>query len=463
MGKGVSKQLSVDILSLIMIGLFYDKVRNFISRNSIAVISFFYEKIYHEPMNIEVENFVNNLSFVGIGTILSTILSFLFNIIAGRILGPSGYGSFTLVQSIALILYIPMMLGFSTAMIKYSAEITDHSRLRSIISSSYFTVIFLIVISVSIFAIFINQLAASFSVNREIILLSIIFAVLYVFYTMTISSLRGLHLMKEYAVFQPIYGFVMLLTFFIFIYIQPHSFEAMVYANYLAYGIIGCIIVVIFLKKYLAFEVDRPWLSTAWRYSNFALIGGLAFTIYSNIDRILINYYMNVESVGIYGVYYYAAFAVIGLFSGIFTTVFFPMASKEPNKKMIYRKLQKLIPSLLILGIPGSFVSEYIILQFFGKQYPIDIPLMFLFAFTAVLVTWYTIIAWFFNSDGVNGIRLTVSGTFIIAIVNVIANILLIPRIGLYGGIGATTVAFIFGLCYNYHYGRKYFIDRIST
>ncbi len=62
---------------------------------------------------------------------------------------------------------------------------------------------------------------------------------------------------------------------------------------------------------------------------------------------------------------------------------------------------------------------------------------------------------------GVNGVRLTVSGTLIIAIVNIVLNIILIPQIGLYGAIGATAVAFSFGLCYNYYYGRKYFTTLI--
>jgi O-antigen/teichoic acid export membrane protein len=268
--------------------------------------------------------------------------------------------------------------------------------------------------------------------------------------------------MKKFAVFQPIFGITLLSTFFIFIYILPPSFEAMVYAYYLAYGAIGCIIVIISLKKYLAFRVDRLWLSTAWKYSNFVLIGCLAFTLYSNIDRILINYYMGVVSVGIYGVYYYASFAVTELFSFVFITVFFPTASKILNKTLIYGKLTKTIPYFFILGIPGVLIVQFIILQFFGKEYPIDFPLMILFAITAVLVTWYIIIATFFNSDAVIGIRLNVTGALIIAIVNILLNIILIPQIGLYGAIGATAVAFAFGLCYNYYFGSKYFTDRVS-
>lgn len=445
-----------------MIVLFINKIRNVFSRNSVAILSFFYKKIFQEPMNEEVENFVKNISFVGFGTLLSTIFSFLFTVIGGRMLGPSGYGSFTLVQSIAMILYIPMLLGFNTAMIKYCAETTDQDRLSRIISTTYIIVVFLTAISTILYVIFINQLTASFSVNQEIIWLSIIFAVLFVFNTLTTSTLRGLHLIKGFALFQPIFGLTLLSTFFIFLFIQPPSFKAMVYANFLAFAIIGCVIVILFLKKYLAFRVDRVWLSTAWKYSNFALIGGLAFTLYSNIDRILINYYMDVESVGIYGVYYYASFAVIGLFSGVFITVFFPIASKTSDKKLLYHKLTKTIPYLVIFGIPGVLIGEFIILHIFGKDYPIDFPLMIAFAVTAVLVTWYGILAWFFNSEGVNGVRLTVSGTLIIALVNVMLNVILIPQIGLYGAIAASALAFTLGLSFNYYYGSKYFRDRIT-
>jgi len=171
---------------------------------------------------------------------------------------------------------------------------------------------------------------------------------------------------------------------------------------------------------------------------------------------------MDVESVGIYGVYYYASFAVIGLFSGVFITVFFPVASKTSNKELLYHKLTKIIPSLFIIGIPGVFIGEFIILQFFGEDYPIDVTLMVAFAVTAVLVTWYGIFAWFFNSEGVNGVRLTVSGTLIIALVNIMLNVILIPQIGLYGAIAASALAFTLGLSFNYYYGSKYFRDRIT-
>lgn len=64
--------------------------------------------------------------------------------------------------------------------------------------------------------------------------------------------------------------------------------------------------------------------------------------------------------------------------------------------------------------------------------------------------------AWFFNSEGIEGAKLTVSGTLIIAIANIILNVILIPQIGLYGAIGATTLAFSLGLGYNFYRGKRF-------
>ena len=88
----------------------------------IEIIGYFYERLFHEKVSHEVEKFIKDLSYLGIGTLIATVFSFSFNILAGRWLGPSEYGSFTLVQSVAMFLYIPMMLGFHAALVKYNCR-----------------------------------------------------------------------------------------------------------------------------------------------------------------------------------------------------------------------------------------------------------------------------------------------------------------------------------------------------
>jgi O-antigen/teichoic acid export membrane protein len=424
------------------------EMKDFIFRTFVNLITFGYERIFHEKMSDEVKKFFKNLSYVGFGTIIATIFSFTFNIIAGRILGPSGYGEFTLVQSVAMFLYIPMLLGFGTAMVKYNAEKEDYNRQRTIISTTYILVFIFTIGSIFIYYLFSAQISEIFHVSKEFFYLAVVFAVLFVFYTLTTSTLRSLHEMKKYAIFQPIYGIILLSAFLVFIFINFISFKSMVFSMYLAYGITGIALLILFLRKYLKFEFNKSWVNTLTKYGLFATIGGVSFTFYTNIDKILINKYMTIADVGIYMAYYFASINVLALFSGILITVFFPVASKYKNKEVIINRMNRFVPYLVCVGTPFVFLCEFAILNLYGGKYPIDFLLMLLFAATSILVAWYGIYAWLFNSEGMRGVKLTILGTATIAIINVLLNIYLIPRLGLFGAIGSTTTAFAVGICY---------------
>ena len=113
---------------------------------------------------------------------------------------------------------------------------------------------------------------------------------------------------------------------------------------------------------------------------------------------------------------------------------------------MILKRVNTFIPYLIIIGLPFTLISEFIILTFYGVDFPIDIPLMLIFAITSVLVAWYGIYAWLFNSYGEKGAKLTLSGTGTIAIANILLNIYLIPQFGLYGAIVSTAFAYCIGI-----------------
>jgi len=403
------------------------EMKDFTLRVFINIITFAYERIFHEKMSGDVKKFFKDLSYVGLGTIIATIFSFTFNILGGRILEPSGYGKFALVQSIAMFLYIPMLLGLVTALVKYNAEKEDYNRQRSIISTVYILVLIFTIISIFIYYLFSSQISEIFLISKEIFYLAV----------------------RMLSVLQPIHNAVLLASFLIFILLNFVSFKSMVFSMYLAHGIIGGIIL-ISLHKYLRFEFNKPWAKILTRYSSFAVLGGISFMLFTNIDKILINKYMLLADVGLYNAYYYASINVIGLFSGIFITVFFPTVSKYKDKTPIFKRVNKFIPYLIIFGLPFILLSEFIILKLFGENYPINISLMLMFAITSLLVAWYGIYAWLFNSEGEKGVKITLSGTGTIAIANIILNIYLIPRIGLYGAIGSTAIAYCIGMCIIY-------------
>ena len=418
-----------------------------IFKKFVCIVTFFYEQIFHEKMSDEVRKFFKNLSYVAFGTIIGTIFSFTFNILAGRILGPSGYGEFTLVRSVAMFLYIPMTLGVGTAMVKYNAEKKeDFERQSEIISTTFILASFFTISTLILYSLFSSQLSRIFSISNEIFYLSVIFTLLFVIYTLTTKTLMGLHRMKIHAILQPIFSFILLSSFLFFIFNNLISFRSAVFSMCIAYGLIGGSILII-LRRYIKFEFNRRWADKLVGYGKYALIGGVSFVFYTNIDRILINKYLTVVDVGVYGAYYYASMGISGLFLGIFNTVFFPIASKYEDKEGIFKKINRSIPYLIGLGLPLIILSEFVILKLYGGEYPIDLSLMLLFAIVSILIVCYGLYDWTFCSEGVTGVKLVTIATVVIAIIDITLNIYLIPHFGLFGAITSTAIAFFVGIC----------------
>lgn len=420
----------------------------------LALVGVIYKKIFHEEMSIEVKTFFGSISYVTIGTLIGTLFSFSFNILSGRILGPEGYGQFTLLQSIGMLLYIPMLFGVHTALIKYTAESPNTDRQRIILSSAFLMVLLFTGISLLIFTIFAGPIAAMLSISIDIYWLGVIFAVLFVFYTLTTSALLGLNKIKQYSLTQPIFSFLLLATFLVLILMHQFNYLSMVYAMYLAYGFTA-LVILIYLRHYLRFEADRLWMGTLFKFSTAAMMACVCYTVYTNVGKLMINYYMSVEEVGIYGVYYYASFAVVGLITGSFTTVFFPTVSKYKDLRSIYKKMNTIMVYYIPLGIPFVVVFEFMILKLFGAQYPVDPALMFLFALTAMLVSGYGMYQWLLSAEGIRSARLALTNLIGITVLNLVLNILLIPHYGLYGAIGATTIAFAIGTIWHYIRGKR--------
>jgi O-antigen/teichoic acid export membrane protein len=181
-------------------------------------------------------------------------------------------------------------------------------------------------------------------------------------------------------------------------------------------------------------------------YAFFAAIGGLSFILCTNVDKLLLNNFLTTADVGIYSAYYVAALMLPSLLGSILNTILFPYASKEKNLLVIFKRLDNLFPYFLTIGGGLGCLSTFIFLSLFGKEYPVNFLLIFLFAFAGILVFYCGLIEWVINSVGIKGIKMTCGIDVIIAIGNVVLNIILIPIFGLFGAIFSTIIAFSIGL-----------------
>jgi O-antigen/teichoic acid export membrane protein len=225
---------------------------------------------------------------------------------------------------------------------------------------------------------------------------------------------------------------------------------------FLGYGITSIIILILIFKNDNGYKFDSAWAKILTKYSLFSALGGLSYVLYSNVDTIMISKYMKIEDVGIYNAYYTGSINVAALIGGIFLTVFFPAISKYKNKQPIFLKINKIIPYVIIGGLPFIMLCEYVILSLYGNKYPINLTWIILFAFASIFIVIEGIYAWLLASTGPQGAKLVSFASVIAALVNIGLNLTLIPLIGIIGAISSLIICFIIYIGLVLLFSKKY-------
>jgi len=409
------------------------------------VIEWAYENIFGEKISLKTLIFLKSLKYVIFGYGIAGFCVFVFEILCGRILGPNEYGKFVLVNSVGMFLYFFMTMGVTTAAVKYNAEKEEYNRQQKITSTSYWFILIISFTLVLLFFIFSPLFSKFFSIPLLISRLSIIFAFFYTLYLLVVDSLRGLHQFKKLAIFRATYGFLILIIFILFLLNNYLSFKTAVFAICLAYLIIFSMITVS-IRSYLSFEIDKIWLKNLLEYGIYAAGGSFLFVFLPTLSKIMVNKYLTVADVGIYNAYYFSSLNITLFFYNVFITVFFPTASKYQQKAPILKKIKKLIPFMFLIGTPLLFVSQLIVLNFYGPKYPINYFLMFLFALSGILFLIYGFYSWLFFSKGIKEVRLIVILITIMFLINVFLSIYFIPRLSFSGAVLAILLTYLTGV-----------------
>jgi O-antigen/teichoic acid export membrane protein len=402
-----------------------------------------YTAIFHDKMSGDTARFLQNTLYVSAGMIPGAIISFIFTILAARMLGPVEYGKFVLLQSVAMYLSIPLLFGMNNTIMKYVSETEDRGVQSRIISASYAIVAAFTAVSVLVYFLCSPYISGYFSIPLDIIHIAIIFAVLYAAYTILQNTLAGLSRVKAFALYQPLYSMTLLAAFILLVYLGITSFKSMAYAQFIAYGAMGLLILAISLRGYLTVSFRHIPLKPMAGYAVFSLIGCLAYTVYTNTDKIIMGRYLAIDTIGVYGAYSAISINLIFLFSGIFATVFFPMASKNKNRMEIYKKITRLIPWLIIVGVPVIVLVEYLALSLFGRRYPFDLFIAILFGLAGVTILVYNMQAYLMNAVGAGGARAVSISQITLAAFSIALNLILIPVSGIPGAVASMIVSYI--------------------
>lgn len=177
------------------------------------------------------------------------------------------------------------------------------------------------------------------------------------------------------------------------------------------------------------------------------IFSGIAFTIYIRIDQIMIKEMLGEREVGLYSAS--ARLSEAWYFvSLIITTSLFPaiVNAKKISQTLYHQRLQRLYTLMAWLAIsvalPVTFLGEWIVTLLYGNSYQESGVILSIHIWTGVFVALGVASERWMISENLVGISLlrTAAG----GATNVVLNLFLIPKHGIYGAAIATLLSQIF-------------------
>lgn len=324
-------------------------------------------------------NFLKGGVFYTASSFLGNIMNYLFNLIAGRSLGPPGYGELTALFSYLAVATVPLVV-LSNFIIQKIAGAKNRAILAKSVENLFWEKVkrwsFFLVLLFFLPPILAKLTNLSFFLSFSLIL----FLLLSIISSIYGSLLQGLQLFFIYALMGVVATFIKLLG-----------------AITVLFGLDGIFIIIIFIFLssmigiFWSFKVFRNQINLSsikienfpriekrliqlFKNSQFQLIfvSTLALTILNNADVVFVKKYFSAVEAGIYSSW--SIFAKIILYAlGPFIAISFIFFSSGQRQKTERKTLHFSLAALFLVGVVNfltyKYLTSFIIDIFFGKKF----------------------------------------------------------------------------------------------
>ena len=415
-----------------------------------------YELIFKEQLEQRTAEFFLSTSYVAVGTLFGSALTFIFLIIGAHILGPQGFGDLSLLLSIGPIVAISMGLNL-VATVNYASGAPDDSARTRILSTASIEALLLVTASTTILALLSPQLSYLLGVSAAVFIFAVAYGVAVTCFMLAMNALRVLFSMKAYALSNAAQSVVCLALFLALVTDGMKSWQSAAYALS-ASNLAVSLIVIFYVRAHLTRQFDWHWARVIMRYSFFAAPGLIAVAL-MGLDRLLINIFMTTAAVGLYNAYFLSSITVAAGLWGIINATFFPYASRSTDKLALLLKINKVVPYFGVVLVPLIVCAEVIAFVFYGHRYSLSLQLSFFFALAAAVYVVFLSYTWLAASVGARGAKMSAACNVLALLVLIVLDTVLIPRIGILGA--AITLIFSYLVPTVFLYSRKQFWARI--
>ena len=399
-------------------------------------------------------------------SILGMFIAYLFRIFLARNLSIEDFGLFYAVIAFTGLLALFRDLGLNSALIKYIPEFLvkkEFGKIKySIISVSLIQLLIIFILILPFF-VFSDQIAVSYfhtiSASMPLKILLLVF-ITSIFIPLFQAMLQGLSKMKMYSIIEPLRMSII----YVFTYFFIHLGVIGVAYGYLIASTILSVIIFFYITKMFPFFRAKAHISIAltkklFLFSLPVFFGGIAGTIILYTDTMVLTFFRSLKEVGLYQVALPTSQMLL-FFVGAIGVILFPTVSElwaRDKKNILGYGISLMLKFSFILIIPPALLMvtfpEIIIRLFFGEAF---LPVVLTLQILSIGSIFYTILS--ISSMTLMGMGKPFINTkvmFLIALFNLITNILLIPSLGTVGAAATTTISYMIGSFMLLHFLKK--------
>jgi O-antigen/teichoic acid export membrane protein len=404
---------------------------------------------------------VSQTAIYGLSSVIGRLLNYLLVPLYTRYFLPAEYGVVTEVYAYIAFLVIVLTYGLETAFFRFSnkehdVKVVYSTALISLIFSSLIFVLLMFVNSLSIA----NWLGSGIE-SRFIQWFAIIVGIDAIS-SISFAKLREEEKAVRFTTIRLVSIFTNIGLNLYFIMYKGLGIEHIFISN-----LISSIFTILLLTPEMLksrFRFDKILWKKMMRYALPLLVAGLAGTINETIDRVLLKYLLtNPETahseLGLYGAFYKLSIIMV-LFIQTFRFAaepFFFAQQKKKDDRKVYADVMKYFTIIMIVIFLAVTIFYDFVIGFLGPSYHDErgfLVVSILLLANLFLGVFFNLSIWYkLTEKTMFGAYLAIFG----AIITLLLNFILIPKIGFVGSAWATLACYFSMALASYFLGQKYF------
>jgi len=389
-------------------------------------------------------NIVGNSFIVFSSKIVVGIFLFLSQIVIARFLGVGGLGVFNLFLAVNGIVLLLGSLGFGTASIYLSNKAKkDFSQLFS--NSLIFGLAWGLLLSILVLLSFFLFPSIFTGLSFKHLIIALVTIPFVILYNYCLPLLLAKFRIMAWSVFSILYSIFIFSISFIFVVFFKMGTDGAIYAVFITVLANFILTLIYLLRSYKVVKrFDFSLFKNQLKFGISAYLGDVFSTINFKLNVFIVNVFLGVLSVAYYSVSYNIA-ALIFIIPYSLQQVLYP-AWSSTSEEEVDRKTPKAARQVLIFSLLASvvlaFLGRWFILFFYGKDFSSAILPFYLILPGGVFAAYAGM---FFNNFFAKG-KPHITSIILIAsfLVNIVSNILLIPKIGVAGSALSASISYLF-------------------